>query len=512
MNLTGDPWIPVVLASGESRHVSLADAFSRGDEILDLVATPPQRIGLTRLLVCIAQAALDGPEDEEEWRTCRGRIAPSAIDYLARWRDRFELYGENAFLQVPNLEAKPNPPVDKLDCTSAVNAGTLFDHAAGAEAAGRPPEWCALMLVTFQSFSPSGLIGVTRWNGRWTSKKEVEKDQDGSDSAPALEGSPLHAIVRGRSLIATTHWNLLTKELVAKVPGMTWGRPTWEAMPGGRQDTVAADHARSYLGRLVPVARAIKLERSAGLMTLANGIGYSKVGESRDPSTTVYMRQKNAKVKAANRRLDPTKHPWRDLSSLLALGTSAADGGPLALGHLRSLRQDESFDLWVGGLAMDPHPGKASKFLDCGEWVLSVPAGLLGSTELRRYGLGVKLANGASSALAAAIAAYYEDLAVGEFKQAGDRLGFARKDPRSREQRDRVTKRAASVYWRSLDGAYGVLIETANEPVAELGGAWYSLVRSAMNEAFERACAHESPRQIRAFAKGARRLRLRKPE
>ncbi len=82
MNLTGDPWVPVVFMSGESRLVSLRDAFRSGEEILDLAATPPQRVALTRLLVCTAQAALDGPNDEADWRSCRNRIASAAVAYL----------------------------------------------------------------------------------------------------------------------------------------------------------------------------------------------------------------------------------------------------------------------------------------------------------------------------------------------------------------------------------------------------------------------------------------------
>ena len=164
MNLTGDPWIPVVFADGRSQLASLVDAFGRGDEILDLVVTPPQRIALTRLLVCIAQAALDGPRDEGEWRTCRERIGPSAVDYLARWRDRFELYGEGAFLQVSNLVATDNATLDKLDFgLAAGNNAALSDHEAGPEGRQQSPAWTALMLLTFQCFSPGGTIGTSTW-------------------------------------------------------------------------------------------------------------------------------------------------------------------------------------------------------------------------------------------------------------------------------------------------------------------------------------------------------------
>ncbi len=509
MNLTGDPWIPVVLATGKGRLVSLSEAFRSGEEIIDLAVPPPQRIALTRLLVCIAHAALDGPEDEDGWKSCSGRIGVVALDYLDKRADSFELFGDHAFLQVPNLEDKPTQPLDKLDCTSAVNGTALFDHCSSPGGRLRPPEWSALMLLTFQCFSPSGLIGVTRWHGEWTSKDRAKKDQDGSDSAPVLEGSPLHVILRGRNLLCTIHLNLLTKALVGRLPNTSWGRPVWEEMPQGPDDPVVSQLARSYLGRLVPISRAIKLKESEALITLANGVTYSKVGECRDPSATVVMRRSGAMEAPAYLRIDPSKHPWRDLSSVLALDVSPANGGALVLWHLRSLHPSDTVDLWAGGLSTDPHPGKSAKFLDAAEWVFHLPADLLGSTNLRAYEKGVDFANRGSARLRAAVVAYLEDLAVTEFKRnAGG--AYKRSDLRSREHRARVFRKASASYWHFLDANHGVLINAAGDPTGDLAKNWYGFVHVGMHQAYQRACARQSPRQLRAYAKGVRELWLNK--
>jgi len=93
MNLTTDAWIPIVWADGRPGTVSLCEAFERGHEIQDSTVRPHERIALMRLLVCIAQAALDGPEDYDDWKVCQPRIVPSALDYLQRWRHAFELFG-----------------------------------------------------------------------------------------------------------------------------------------------------------------------------------------------------------------------------------------------------------------------------------------------------------------------------------------------------------------------------------------------------------------------------------
>ena len=105
MNLTTEPWIPIVWANGHPGTVSLCDAFARGEDIRDLAVRPHERIALMRLLICIAQAALDGPTDHDDWKVCRAKITPAARDYLKRWQKAFELFGDGQrFLQVEGLK------------------------------------------------------------------------------------------------------------------------------------------------------------------------------------------------------------------------------------------------------------------------------------------------------------------------------------------------------------------------------------------------------------------------
>jgi len=51
MNLIGDPWVPVLFRDGKHKLVSLKEIFDAGQNISDLVSTPPQRIAIMRLLV-----------------------------------------------------------------------------------------------------------------------------------------------------------------------------------------------------------------------------------------------------------------------------------------------------------------------------------------------------------------------------------------------------------------------------------------------------------------------------
>ena len=93
MNLTTDAWIPIIWNDGKPGTVSLREAYERGREIQDLALRPHERISVMRLLICIAQAALDGPKDEDDWKACRPRLAPAAVEYLGRRRQAFELFG-----------------------------------------------------------------------------------------------------------------------------------------------------------------------------------------------------------------------------------------------------------------------------------------------------------------------------------------------------------------------------------------------------------------------------------
>lgn len=137
MNLTTDPWIPAVRADGARDLFSLQDLFASARELNDLAVKPHERIALMPLLLCITQAALDGPADEAAWERCEPIIQPRVRAYLEKWHDAFELFGQgNRFLQLPNLQPGKDTdegnPATKLDLAlSTGNNSTLFDTRAG---------------------------------------------------------------------------------------------------------------------------------------------------------------------------------------------------------------------------------------------------------------------------------------------------------------------------------------------------------------------------------------------
>jgi CRISPR system Cascade subunit CasA len=172
MNLVTEPWIPVVTHTGEHRLASLMDVFLDGRTFADLAVRPHERIALMRLLICIGQAALDGPDDIDAWDEAPEDLPSAARTYLEKWKESFDLFHpRKPFLQIASLErpAKVNKlgsdedagaftSVSKLDFALATgNNTTLFDHIAAAETDREfPSAALPLMLLTFQSFSPGG--------------------------------------------------------------------------------------------------------------------------------------------------------------------------------------------------------------------------------------------------------------------------------------------------------------------------------------------------------------------
>lgn len=476
MNLTTDPWIPAVRADGTRALFSLQGLFAEAHELRDLAVKPHERIALMRLLLCIAQAALDGPEDEAAWEECEPLIQPRVRDYLATWRGAFELFGEGQrFLQLPNLRpgkaADEGNPATKLDLALATgNNATLFDNRAGegrAVASAR----AALNLLTFQCFSPGGRIGVALWNGQETSGR------GSSNHAPCTPSSMLHTLVVEANLATTVRLNLITKETVGDVYPAGWGNPVWEhgIVQGADVDAVR-DATHTYLGRLVPLSRAIRLDEESDSIILANGLDYPIFPAFREATATIVQRKDELGLLPAS----TGRSLWRQLPAItVKRRASDQQSGPLALGHSQA---GDNVTLWIGALATDK-----AKIEDVVEGTYTIPAGLLTDFGRLAYENGVKHAEDAESTLIQSVKAYAAELKV--VTPAYDR--------------------ARQHFWTRVEQSLTALFEVARQltPPDQLAASdWGRAVRAAARDAFEQSCPRQTPRQIQAFALGLRRL------
>ena len=470
MNLIGDPWIPVAFADGQSRPVGLRELYERAHEIRDLVLNPPQRISVMRLLLCITHAALDGPEDDGDWRACRKRIVPESLAYLDSRTDRFELFGERPFLQVALLKPTENATLDKLDFgLSSGNNDSLLDHAASPDGRTQAPARIALNLLTYQCFSPGGTIGTTEWAGKQTGRS--------SDHAPCIEGSALHAVLRGENLLTTLHLNLVPRIHIST----GFGGAIWDVDLPGPDCAEAKTVSDSFLGRLVPLARGVRIHEGRTTCTLVNGLSFPKLPSGRELSATVVIRGKGDKERHAYLRTDLDKHPWREVPSVLAISEPGHFGGPRALRNLMRSPDTTIVDVWLGGMAADK-----GKVIDTAEWNFSVPVRLLDGLSLSGYAAGVQMADMGAVALGNAVKAYGTGLKA----KAGS-----------------FRRHALNTYWSRLDQECHLLVEIVDRDSSM--DPWHDLLYSSMHAAYAAACPHMTPRQIQAFAQGRRRLHIK---
>jgi CRISPR system Cascade subunit CasA len=512
MNLTTEAWIPVVWYDGKPRTVSLREAFERGHEIQDLAVRPHERIALMRLLICITQAALRGPADYDEWNECHARIVPSARDYLRRWQLAFELFGDGQrFLQVGNLKrpARESGSGDeeandtsKLDLALATgNNATVFDNTGGSERVFSPAE-LALMLLTFQCFSPGGRIGVALWDG------EETPGRGSSHHAPCVAGRMLHGLLRSRDLVASVHGNLMTQRQAERLYGRgSWGKPVWEMMPQRLAHAEAVRNAnRTYLGRLLPLARAIWLGEDGRSLILANGVRYESYDESgwREPTATVVVQTVKGTPKRVVLQASVDKGLWRELHALTVKAKSDQPGGPVAL---QQLSGEEPFDLWVGSLVADQ-----AKPVDTVESVFHVPAQMLYEGSQKAYEEGVKYSDRSAQRLHRALSTYR--MAIEGREKDVDAIGRRLRVLKGadRERLQQLAAKAQQQFWTDVELAVPLLLAVAERP-ARLGldGGWHKTewgkaVASAIHAAFQRACPHETPRQMRAYAFGLKVL------
>lgn len=489
MNLVKEPWIPVVRPDGVKENIGLADIFGRGGDIRDLACNPPQRIALMRLLVCIAQAALNGPEDEEDWFNCKDRIPGAAEKYLAEWRDSFELFGKHPFMQIPDLRVAKGKekPLDELDCNFAKgNMSVLFDHSAVPEGRCFTESQIALAFLTLLNFSPGGKVGQCIWN-----KKNYSES---TFAAPCVNHA--FGFVRGANLLTTIHFNLLTKNGqttgVCRLPNGEWGKPVWEFFPENVDDHDSFRNAsETYLGRLVPLSRFVNLsgysDKKCIIGPTHHGYRIDHLPAFREPWATVVSRKDGT---PAYLRLDETKHMWRELHSVLSLRhTQYGVQGSVSLCNLNNffdLFPDAKVDIWVGGLKCDK-----AKFVDMLDWGFTVNPGDLHETFIEKYAKGVEFAQTSSSRLEKAVKECFKFMKV--------------------EAKAIPTSKALRHYWSELDGQSDVLKAVAADDSSCLGERWYEVVVNALRGAYSLVCPCETSRQVEAYAKGLAMLSVKRP-
>ncbi len=528
MNLVIDPWLPVTNSKNQLCYISLNQLFEQPEEWLDLVLRPHERVSVMRFLICLVQAALDGP-DEDEWDEALAEIPNDTLNYLKNFKKRFYLFEEDIpqdehnispFLQVRNLEPGNDetlgPTVTKLDSSFAVgeNAATLFDHGAASAIPNYSVEremtnsQLVISLITFVNYSPSGTQSSAKLAG------ELIKHNSGAADSPCVNQNMLHTFIIKNTLIKTVHANLIDKETCIDFFGEnSWGKPVWEFdEPRRLDDETAFNNAvNTYLGRLVPLSRFCKLKKEDKHFIYCKGFQYSNKPKKKtdskkvyrdflpEPSTTVFINNEdNYSVLRAGNNI-----PWREISALVAKRSKGSAGGALPL---RFLNQKESFDLIVLGQIRDSE--NVAKILDLVESKVHIPAFMLSSINQQAYEANIKICEQKSYRLFKAIEKYRVSV-DNDWKNVVKRTVERNTSKSDRKQRSIFRKNAINHYWtlvetqRHLLMHYISLLGTEQDQAREEAKkAWLRAINQAATETYQTLCNQDSPRQLRAYVAG----------
>jgi CRISPR system Cascade subunit CasA len=537
MNVAFDPWIPVVTLTGERKTASLSEVLTNGLQYADLAVRPHERVSLMRLFLCIVHAALNGPKDYTEWCKVPMKSPEAVRKYLTDWKDSFELFHKKKpWLQVAELkpikkeagDSGKTSPVALLDFELATgNNSTLNDHGGQMASRQIEPGRLVLNLLTFQNFSSGGGSPVAQW-------KTVKTSQVGNPDAPCLSQSMAHCLFRGRSLTETIHLNLPTIETVERLYGnfatdkkkgdaltnVAIGRPVWESFPNSpnKESDRVINATKTYLGRLVPISRWIRLIHGSDQMYCCNGFKYDtfKDGFASEPTAAVKVvtkRDKNGSETTERKvvKVDPTKALWRELSSLLVRRSADGLGGPLAM---ENAPDHTEFDFHVCAMTRD----KASMDIALESVFHISPAfqNHLATYQTEIQGDRVENilgAEGFSRKLRWAIEAYRSTM-DNDWKPRVKRT-------QAKEQnalKDRLAQAALLSYWTTVEKNLSILmnhIEAIGTDVAiPTRNVWRRMLFLSAREAYQITCGQETPRQMRAFAKGWQKLTMEweKPE
>lgn len=310
-NLIDEPWIPIV----DVGQVSLRQIFSH-PEYRALGDNPVQKIALTKLLLAIAQSAYT-PKDDEDWaRLGPSGLAEKCLKYLDQWHDRFFLYGEKPFLQMPTIKVAAIQPFGAVLPEVSTGNTTVLTQSQVEKILSDADK--SLLIVQLMGF---GLGGKKTDNSVVLTPDYQYKSNDkgrpstGKPSASVGFLGFLHNFLQGNFLQESLWLNLLTQQQVSDLGIYPRGLGTapWQQMPVGENCVVAEDLKSSLLGRLLPLSRFCLMAEDG--VHYSEGLAHLGYKEGVvDISISVDFSAKDPKAIW----VDPGKRPWRLLTALLS--------------------------------------------------------------------------------------------------------------------------------------------------------------------------------------------------
>lgn len=476
-NLIDEPWIPIVGVG----LVSLRQVFTQ-QEYRALGGNPVQKIALTKLLLAIAQSAYT-PKDDEDWVALGADgVAQKCLAYLDHWYERFYLYGDKPFLQMPAIKAAAIQPFGAV--LAEVSSGNTTVLTQSQIEKNLTDSDKALLIVQLMGFGLGGkktdnsIVLTKNYRGKFNDKG---KPSTGKPSASIGYMGFLHTFLQGKTLWDTVWFNLFTREQIHDfmVYPAGLGVAPWQDMPSGEDDKVAQALKGSIIGRLVPLSRFILLQ--------VNGINYSegivhagyKDGVS-DPSTSVNFAANDPKAIWA----DPSKRPWRALTSLLSFFAQTGNSGfkchQLQLTIDRVKQETHDFSIWSGGLRVSSNAGEqyVSGTDDFVESIIHLRSSILGELWFANLQLEMDELDKLSKTVYSTTLNYFKD----QNKEAKDQAG-----------------QASQLFWQLCEHQFQNLIDACG--YSKDARAMRPIFANFVFKTYDSYCPSDTARQIDTWAR-----------
>lgn len=445
-----------------------------------------EKIALLKLLLAIAQAACT-PEDDQAWRELGAEgLATRCRTYLAQWRERFWLHGQQPFLQVPAIVAAKQLDYGALAPWIATGNTTVLTHGQVPRPIG--DDEAALLLLCQMGFALSGKKtdnSVTLTPGYQGKRNPRGKPSSGRAGPSVGFMGLLHSFVQGESLAQSLWLNLLTRQQIVTSGRYAQGVGVapWEEMPSGEDDAVARRLKQTLMGRLIPLCRFCLL--TEGGVHYSEGIAYPDYKDGAiDPSVAADYSGKKPRVLWTN----PDKRPWRELTALLGFldqqTSHSMECWQLRAGLDRARDAVQTLGIWSGGLRVSSNAGEQYAsgnddfvvsetrlpIADLGSlWFMQLQAEMLGLDQL------------AKRVFACASAYFREQLTDG----------------------GAIAATSSSIFWQLCERDFQTLVDhcSASDEAAETRRQLrISFTRNAL-DAYDRYCPRETARQLDAWAK-----------
>lgn len=470
-NLVDEPWIPVA----DKGLVSLRQIFS-DSSLKKLHGDPVLKIAITKLLLAIVQASFT-PVNNDEWQVLGPNgFAEKANNYLENFKNRFWLFGNEPFLQMPMIEKAVIQNYGVLQFDTATGNTTILQQSQKERALTDAEK--AQLLVLVMSFA---LGGKKKDNSVILSSGYTGKGKT-SKPGPSLGNyGYLHNFLAGRNLTETLWLNIITKEQISEITSFSAGLgiPPWERMPSGENCNIANQLKNSYIGRLVPLSRFLLLKVDG--LHHSEGIQYPSHKEGGFDLTIAVDHSKEPKVIWANIE----KKPWRQLPSLLSFfnldNKKNYDCKQLRFGIFRARSSVPKFGIWSGGVSVDHQTGeqfvKGNK--DYIESEFSFSSESCGETWFNLLKEEMNSLDEISKILYGATSGYFRQL-----KTDGKKIADL----------------ASNLFWQLCEQVFQDLVDACADKTGQKSKTFRKTFALFIDKAYNTYCPKETARQLDAWA------------